>query len=67
MPDVKAIRAGLEKSAEARALADEMNAAATKELKDWLQKAQEHPDMTMAEAARLARVSRESAYKMLRE
>lgn len=58
------IRSGLQEAAEERAKADERFVAATRNLEYWLRRAHDDKDISMTEAARLAGVSRKTAYAM---
>jgi len=67
MPTPEEIRKGLTVTAAEREAADVLHRDATARMKELLRAASAHPDMSMAEAARLAKVTRSGAYKMLRE
>jgi hypothetical protein len=58
------IRSGLKKAAEKRAQADARFVAATRDLEYWLRRAHGDQGMSMTEAAKLAGVSRKTAYAM---
>lgn len=58
------IRSGLQDAAKGRAEADERFVLATRNLEYWLRRARDDKGISMTEAARLAGVSRKTAYAM---
>lgn len=66
-PSALVIRQRLKEAAKQRAAADESHAAATAKLVQHLRHAADADGITMSEAAKLAGVSRKTAYQMLRD
>lgn len=67
MSDPDSIRRGLRAAAERRLKAGIDHDVATEELKEFLAAAKQHPKVSFTEAAKLGGLSREGAYKMLKE